>query len=94
MLAVLHGRRPQGVRRLELYAGGALPELEQTVAGHSRESCIAGLHAAIGLYRHLREEGASPGLAPRAEAEAASVDYLAEVEAGLARSGEAERRRR
>jgi predicted nucleotidyltransferase len=95
MLAVRQGRRPQGVRRLELYAGDALPELEQTAAEYNRESCIAGLHAAIGLYRRLREERASPGLVPRVEAEAASVDYLAAIEQRVpGGSGKAEGRRR
>lgn len=84
LLAVRHGRRPMGVRRLELYADDALPELERTVAGHTRESCLAAVHASIALYRRLREEAAVPGLVRREEAEAASVEYLAEIESAPA----------
>lgn len=79
LIAVRQWRRPQGVRRLELYAGDALPELERTVADHTRESCLAGVHASIDLYRRLRDEAAVPGLVRREEAEAASVDYLAGI---------------
>lgn len=38
------------------------------------------LHASIDLYRQLREEAQSPELVPRAEAEAAVLDYVAEIE--------------
>jgi hypothetical protein len=80
LLAVRHGRRPMGVRRLELYADDAVPELEQTVAVHTRESCLAAVHASIALYRRLRDEAAVPGLVRREEAEAASLDYLTGIE--------------
>jgi hypothetical protein len=80
MLAARTGRRPQGVRRLELYAGDALPLLERTLADRTRESCLDALHASIDLYRRLREEAQAPGLVRRLEAEAAVLDYVAEVE--------------
>jgi predicted nucleotidyltransferase len=79
-LAVRAGRRPQGVRRLELYAGDALPLLERTLADRTRDSCLAALHASVELYRRLRDEADAPGLVRRNEAEAASLAYLAELE--------------
>jgi predicted nucleotidyltransferase len=80
MLAVRANRRPQGVRRLELYAGDALPLLERTLADRTRAGCLDALHASIDLYRRLRDEAQAPGLVRRAEAEAAVLDYVAEVE--------------
>ena len=80
MLAVRAGRRPQGTRRLELYAGDALPLLERTVAARTRSSCLDALHASIELYRRLREEVQAPELVRRAKAEAAVIDYVAEIE--------------
>jgi predicted nucleotidyltransferase len=80
MLAARAGRRPQGARRLELYAGDALPLLERTLADRRRESCLVALHASIDLYRRLREEAQVPGLLRRADAEDAVLDYVAEIE--------------
>jgi len=80
MLAIRAGRRPQGARRLELYAGDALPLLDRTLADRTRGSCFEALHASIDLYRRLREEARAPGLVRLAEAERAVLDYLAEVE--------------
>lgn len=80
MLAVRAGRRPQGTRRLELYAGDQLPLLERTLADRTRSSCLDALHASIDLYRQLREEAQSPELVRRAEAETAVLDYVAEIE--------------
>lgn len=80
MLAAQAGRRPQGARRLELYAGDALPLLERTLANRTRASCFNALHASIDLYRRLRKEAQALGLIHRADAEAAVLDYLAEIE--------------
>jgi predicted nucleotidyltransferase len=76
LLAVAHGQRPQGVRRLEWYAGDALPELEGTIGDHTREGCLRALQNSIRLYRRLRDEMEEGSLARRTEAEAASLDYL------------------
>jgi predicted nucleotidyltransferase len=80
MLAARTRRRPQGSRRLELYAGDALPLLERTIAERNRDSCIDALHASVELYRRLREEAKAPGLVRRAGAEVAVLDYVAEIE--------------
>jgi hypothetical protein len=79
LLAVAAGQRPQGVRRLERYAGDALPELEATVGNHSREGCLRALHASIGLYLRLREKLDDGSLVRGVGAQAASLDYLKEI---------------
>lgn len=78
LLAVRHGRRPQGVRRLEQYAPESAA-LASTIGGHSRAGCVAALRATIELYRDLRTDGADT-FTPRDAAEAACVAYLAAVE--------------
>jgi hypothetical protein len=79
LLAVRHGERPQGVRRLERYSGEALRELEETVGDHTREGCLQALGASIGLYTRLRDEMDDGSLVRRVEAQAASLDYLHEI---------------
>ena len=76
LLAARRGVRPQGVRRLERYAGDALPELEATVGDHSREGCLRALRASVGLYTRLRGEMDDGHLVRRADAEAASREYV------------------
>jgi hypothetical protein len=80
MLAVRYGRRPQGVDRIEQYAGPALDDLGRTLGGTTREACLDAVHAAAALYQRLRDEQQALGLVRRSEAEEASLDYLAEVE--------------
>ena len=79
LLAVLHGQRPQGVRRLERFAADAVPALEATLGDHTKAGCAAALRASIALYRSLREQLAEPDLVRRPEAEAAVVGYLDEL---------------
>jgi hypothetical protein len=81
LLAVEHERRPQGVRRLEHYAGDALAELEETVGNHTRAGCLRALRASIRLYQRLRQSFDDQSLVRRAAAEAASLDYLEEIAA-------------
>ncbi|MGH3085109.1 MAG: hypothetical protein ACRDNP_13865 [Gaiellaceae bacterium] len=81
LLAVEHDQRPQRVRRLERYAGDALAELEQTVGNHSRDGCLRALRVSIRLYQRLRQNADDQSLVRRAEAEAASLDYLEEIAA-------------
>jgi predicted nucleotidyltransferase len=76
LLAVLHGQRPQGVRRLERFAPDAVPALEATIGDHTTSGCAAGLRASIDLYRTLRERLAGPDLVRRQEAEEAVAAYL------------------
>ena len=84
LLAVGRGVRPQGVRRLERYAGDAVPELQATVGDHSREGCLRALRASVGLYTRLREQMDDGRLVRREEAEAASREYVDEVAATTA----------
>jgi predicted nucleotidyltransferase len=82
LVAVATGHRPQGVRRMETQAGTWLPRLYATVATPDRTSCLAALHAAVALYRALRDEIAPPGLVRRTDAERASVRFLDDVARG------------
>jgi hypothetical protein len=84
LLAARRGLRPQGVRRLERYAGDALAELEATVGDHSREGCLRALRASVGLYTRLRGEMDDGRLVRRADAEAASREYLDRIAATAA----------
>lgn len=81
LLAVQHSHRPQGVRRLERYAGDVLQQLEHTVGDHTREGCLRALVASIELYRRLRNV-MDGGLVRRGAAEAASLGYLDEITSG------------
>jgi hypothetical protein len=87
LLAVAAGQRPQGVRRLERYAGDALGELEATVGDHSREGCLRALRASTGLYLRLREQVDDGSLVRREEAQAASLAYLDEIAAPAGGTG-------
>jgi hypothetical protein len=75
------GARSTGVRRLESAAPEAAIRLREVVARYDPADCARALSAAISLYRDLRTERSQPGLVPRGAAEAAAVEYLAEVEA-------------
>jgi hypothetical protein len=75
------GHRAAGVRRLEQMAPGLVPALEATVGDHTPHGCAAALRASAALYRQLR--GDTPELVRRTSAEAASLDYLAQIEERL-----------
>ena len=72
------GHRAAGVRRLEQMAPGLVPALEATVGDHTPRGCAAALRASVALYRQLR--GDAPALVRRTSAEAASLEYLAQIE--------------
>jgi hypothetical protein len=76
MLAVERGARPQGARRVELFAPDFVSILTETVAGHDREQCDRALRAAAGVYRGLRDRAADPGVTRRAQAEVHVMAYL------------------
>jgi hypothetical protein len=82
---IAHGRghRAAGVRRLEQLAPDLVPALAATVGDYSARGCLAALRAAVDLYRQLRGDAA--GLVRRASAEAASLAYLDEIEARVAK---------
>jgi len=73
------GHRAAGARRLEQMAPGLVPALEATVGDHTPHGCAAALRASAALYRQLR--GDDSALVRRTSAEAASLDYLAQIEA-------------
>jgi hypothetical protein len=73
------GHRAAGVRRLERMAPSLVPALEATVGDHTADGCAAALRASAALYRQLRGDDST--LVRRTSAEAASLDYLAQIEA-------------
>ena len=73
------GLPPQGVRRAETYVPEYIAALEKTLAKHDPASCGEALQAAVTLYRELRQPHLASLHPPRAEAEAAAVEYLASV---------------
>lgn len=80
-LALLaQGARPSGVRKVETHAGSYLEDLIRTTASYDRLACITALQAAVTLYRKLRIQLATATFSPRLEAEAAAVEYLAQIE--------------
>jgi hypothetical protein len=79
LIALGRGQRAAGVRRLERLAPDLVPALAATVGDHTAEGCLAALRASVDLYRRLRGDAA--GLVRRGDAEAASLDYLAEIQA-------------
>ena len=93
LIALGRGQRAAGVRRLERLAPDLVPALAATVGDHTPEGCLAALRASVDLYRRLRgdSEGSgeprrgapvgSAGLVRRADAEAAVLDYLDQIEA-------------
>jgi hypothetical protein len=81
LIARARGHRASGVRRLEQLAPDLVDALAATIGDHSPRGCAAALRAAVDLYRELRDDD---GLLRRGAAEAASLDYLAEIEARLA----------
>ncbi len=75
------GHRAAGVRRLEQMAPGLVPALEATIGDHTPHGCAAALRASVALYRRLRDD--TSALVRRTSAEAAGLDYLAQIEARL-----------
>jgi predicted nucleotidyltransferase len=82
------GARPTGVRRMEVAAPEAASRLREVVATYDPADCARALRAATSLYRDLRAGRSAPDLVQRDGAEAAALEYLAEVEAKLARGTE------
>jgi predicted nucleotidyltransferase len=76
LLLTVHGQPPHGVRRVEAIAGDDLPALRATHAPYDARACVAALFETAELYRRLRARYATPGLVPRAEAEAAVIAWL------------------
>jgi hypothetical protein len=83
LIAQRRGHRANGVRRLEQIAPELVPALAATIGDHSAPGCVRALRAAADLYQWLRDE--SPEVERRTGAESATLAYLAEIEARLAR---------
>ncbi|HEY4348053.1 MAG TPA: nucleotidyltransferase domain-containing protein [Gaiellaceae bacterium] len=79
LLATIHGRRPQRVRRIEFYAVEAVPGLEATIGDATFAGCRSALSASVDLYRTLRTQIATLELIERSEAEQAVMAYLEEL---------------
>jgi hypothetical protein len=74
------GARPSGVRHVETLARPYLEDLLRTTAPYDRLACLGALRAEVTLYRRLRTELAGEALTVHAEAEAAALSYVAEIE--------------
>jgi hypothetical protein len=68
--------RPQGVRQMERAAPARAEQMRHTVARYEARDLIRALRAAITMYRGLRPPTSAAALRPRAEAEAAALEYL------------------
>ena len=66
-------------------APSLVPALEATVGDHTPRGWAGALRASVALYRQLR--GDTPELVRRISTEAASLDYLAQIEARLPELG-------
>jgi hypothetical protein len=74
------GARPSGVRKVETLARPYLEDLLRTTAPCDRLACLDALRAEVTLYRRLRTELAGEALTVHTEAEAAALNYVAEIE--------------
>jgi len=81
------GARPSGVRKVETQAQPYLEDLIRTTASYNSLSCVTALQAAVTLYRRLRTQLATATFSPRPEAEAAAMDYLAQIEGKIIATG-------
>jgi predicted nucleotidyltransferase len=90
LIAQRRGHHPDGVRRIELIAPELVAAMAGTIGDNTATGCLQALRAAVDLYHRLRDE--TPGVTWRTGAEAATLAYLAAIEARLA-SGESEERR-
>jgi len=83
-LALLaQGARPAGVRKVETQAQPYLEDLIRTTAPYDSLACVTALRAAVSLYRRLRTQLATATFVPRPEAEAATMDYLVQIESQI-----------
>jgi predicted nucleotidyltransferase len=85
LIAQRHGERANGVRRLEQIAPDLVPALAATIGDHTARGCTGALRAAVDFYQPLR--GEPPTVERRTAAESATLAYLAEIEARMARDG-------
>ncbi len=79
LAALLNGREPRGVRRLEVAMPKYVPAFDRTLADREAKSCAGALTGAVDLYRELRDAAGVDGLIRRSEAERASTRYLTSI---------------
>lgn len=77
LIAERRGNRANGMRRIERIAPDLVPALAATIGDHTRQGCIDAIHAAVDLYRGLRDD---VGVEQRTGAESVSLAYLAQIE--------------
>jgi len=83
-LALLtQGARPSGVRKVETHAQPYLEDLIRTTTVYNPLACVAALQAAVTLYRRLRTQLVATTFSARPEAEAAAMEYLAQIESKI-----------
>jgi len=83
-LALLaQGARPSGVRKVETHALPYLEDLIRTTALYDSLACISALQSAVALYRRLRMQLATGTFSPHPEAEAATMEYLVQIERNI-----------
>jgi len=81
MILLNAGARPQGVRRIEIYAGNYLDNLKKTIPVYDELSCLLSLKTSVELYRELKwklnpdKHNDQP-----TKAEIESLKYLSEIE--------------
>jgi hypothetical protein len=76
--------RPTGVRHIEQAAPAFASRLKSTIARYDARDALRALRAVVELYRGLRDKAAA--FTRGAEAEAAVMDYLETVSAGIERA--------
>jgi len=69
------GKRPQGVRKIEMLAPELGEQLKRTVATYDAAECLRALRASVDIYRTLRDP-----VQTESEAERAAMEYLSAVE--------------
>jgi len=70
------GSRPSGVRKIEKLAPLRVSDLQKTIAGYSRESCIEALLSSISFYISIRKSLKNDKLVINSEAERVTMEYL------------------
>lgn len=81
LILVEAGAQPAGVRRVETSAPSRATQLQETVAAYNTASCIRSLHAAVELYRSLRNSVGTDDVAANEAAESTAMTYLEGVTA-------------
>ncbi len=71
------GRRPAGVRKIEMLAPEFAVELRRTIANYEAADCLRALRASVDLYRSLRPN--VNGTETEGEPEKVALEYLSKI---------------